>query len=70
MDLSLVPIYEIIEEIGKRKGAYVVGYTDYIKGEKIIKTFWDGDYDVRCGVAAVLLHDAIATSTEEPKDAE
>jgi len=35
---------------------------------KKIRLAWD--YDVRCGVAAVLLHDAIATSTEEPKDAE
>lgn len=65
MDIQLIPFEELLNEIERRKGDYVMGYIDYDGGRKIVKTQWNGEYVTVSGITAILQHDIIVAPEKE-----
>jgi len=59
MDLSLIPMKEIIAEIERRTEYYVFAYTRTQEGnENLVNSFWSGKNWVReVGIANILAND-------------
>ena len=57
MDLSLVPISDLITEITKRCGYYIIGYSRRDKGDDVFDTHWNGNYLKTLGLCSTIAGD-------------
>ena len=70
MDLSLVPLQEMIDEIEKRHIAYVIAVLGYEVGNTpLINTYWKDDKFIDClGLCSALDEDLKQHYMREPKE--
>ena len=59
MDLSLIPLQDMIDEIEKRHKAYVLATLRHEEGnDEIVRTFWSDDKFIDClGICSALEED-------------
>jgi len=69
IDLSLVPMEELIDEIERRHKYYIIGVCRYEEGNQpIVRTYWPINNWVNCvGLASIVLNDVI-TKYDCPND--
>ena len=70
MDLSLVPLEDLIDEIEKRHVAYVLAVLRVDTGnEQIVNTYWKDNKFVDClGICSALEEDLKQHYMREPKE--
>lgn len=57
MDLSLVPISDLVDEISKRSHYHVLGYSRMDKGEELFDVSWNGSYLKTLGLCSQIMRD-------------
>ena len=67
MDLSLVPIEELVEEISSRCRSYVIAYEIVDKGDSYVFVDWDDNQEflITLGLTQYLAHEVIQSVEDE-----